>query len=216
MYPIGESVALSTTMSGPIRVLANNDVPSGAAFIPLMLETHERWEGWRTSIDVQPRLPDGMQTDDQPDFSVSLSSMDTDANNTTTTTTHGSGELPSQTSSLRSCQIRRALDNMMSPICVWWTVKRHGKRSLRLRKASPRMWHVCPAKDESLRLFLWTTIQYLGGISMLRMPVMSTHTLALTCPQVEGTVHFQEPLGRSLFYSSLIEAVHAAFAEKNQ
>ena len=90
MYPIGETTALSTTMSGPIRVLANNDVPSGAAFIPLVLETHENWEGWRASIDVQPRMPDGMQTDDNPDFSVSLSSMDTEAANTSTTL--GSGE----------------------------------------------------------------------------------------------------------------------------
>lgn len=92
MYPIGESVALSTTMSGPIRVLANNDVPSGAAFIPLVLETHEAWEGWRANIDVQPRMPDGLQSaEEHADFSVSLSSMDTDANHTSTT---GSGTHP--------------------------------------------------------------------------------------------------------------------------
>lgn len=89
MYPIGEAVALSTTMSGPIRVLANNDVPSGAAFIPLVLETEQGWEGWRANIDVQPRMPDGLHADNGPDFSVSLSSMDTDANNTSTTV--GSG-----------------------------------------------------------------------------------------------------------------------------
>lgn len=95
MYPIGETVALSTTMSGPIRVLANNDVPSGAAFIPLVLETHEGWEGWRANIDVQPRMPDGLQShEDHPEFSVSLSSMDTDAHHTSTTVGSGTILIP--------------------------------------------------------------------------------------------------------------------------
>ena len=56
MFPIGENVPLSTCISGPIRVLANNDVPSGAAFIPLVLETEADWDGWRACADLQPRL----------------------------------------------------------------------------------------------------------------------------------------------------------------
>ena len=32
--------------SPPIRVLANNDVPTGAAFIALTLPLRHDWEGW--------------------------------------------------------------------------------------------------------------------------------------------------------------------------
>ena len=38
---------LGATCSAPIRVLANNDVPSGAAFIQLHLPIRAAWEGWQ-------------------------------------------------------------------------------------------------------------------------------------------------------------------------
>ncbi|CAL8462410.1 g1943 [Coccomyxa elongata] len=37
---------LGSTCSAPIRVLANNDVPSGAAFISMHLPIRADWEGW--------------------------------------------------------------------------------------------------------------------------------------------------------------------------
>lgn len=37
---------LGSTCSAPIRVLANNDVPSGAAFISLQLPIRADWDGW--------------------------------------------------------------------------------------------------------------------------------------------------------------------------
>ena len=37
---------LTTTVSPPIRVLANNDVPTGAARIPLEAQLPADWEGW--------------------------------------------------------------------------------------------------------------------------------------------------------------------------
>ena len=38
---------LGAACSAPIRVLANNDVPSGAAFIQLRLPIRAAWEGWQ-------------------------------------------------------------------------------------------------------------------------------------------------------------------------
>eukprot|EP00884_Botryococcus_braunii_P004200 jgi/Botrbrau1/13781/Bobra.0056s0033.1 len=39
---------LGSTVSPPIRVLANNDVPEGAAYIPLYCHMSSEWEVWRT------------------------------------------------------------------------------------------------------------------------------------------------------------------------
>ncbi len=38
---------LGACCSPPIRVLANNDVPTGAAYIALTLPLRNDWEGWR-------------------------------------------------------------------------------------------------------------------------------------------------------------------------
>lgn len=43
---------LGTSVSNQIRVLANNDVPTGAAFIPLVVPVAHNWEGW---APVPPR-----------------------------------------------------------------------------------------------------------------------------------------------------------------
>ena len=48
---------LGAACSPPIRVLANNDVPSGAAFISLHLPLRANWEGW---------LPHGMKVRTRP------------------------------------------------------------------------------------------------------------------------------------------------------
>ena len=37
---------LGACCSPPIRVLANNDVPTGAAFIALPLPLRQDWDGW--------------------------------------------------------------------------------------------------------------------------------------------------------------------------
>jgi hypothetical protein len=47
---------LGSTCSAPIRVLANNDVPSGAAFISMHLPIRADWEGWLPhNMKVLPR-----------------------------------------------------------------------------------------------------------------------------------------------------------------
>jgi hypothetical protein len=43
----GESIG--SAVSAPIRVLANNDAPNGAAFIKLQVPLEENWEGWKIS-----------------------------------------------------------------------------------------------------------------------------------------------------------------------
>lgn len=48
---------LGATCSAPIRVLANNDVPSGAAFIQLHLPIRAAWEGWQPHAMKARRPP---------------------------------------------------------------------------------------------------------------------------------------------------------------
>ena len=45
-YDASGLVPLGATVSPPIRVLANNDVPTGAAFITLHLPLRSDWQGW--------------------------------------------------------------------------------------------------------------------------------------------------------------------------
>ena len=45
-YDAAGLVPLGATVSPPIRVLANNDVPTGAAFITLHLPLRADWQGW--------------------------------------------------------------------------------------------------------------------------------------------------------------------------
>jgi hypothetical protein len=59
---------LATAVSPPVRVLANNDVPTGAARIPLDARLPADWEGWAAeeavgangdaAPAVQPGAPD--------------------------------------------------------------------------------------------------------------------------------------------------------------
>lgn len=61
MYGNNDTGCLGTAISGPIRVLANNDVPTGAAYIPLNITADDRWEGWKDSSDFKARLPECMK-----------------------------------------------------------------------------------------------------------------------------------------------------------
>lgn len=60
MYVSGSSECLGAAISGPIRVLANNDVPTGAAYIGLVLQPDPSWEGWKTNEKFQPHVPDSL------------------------------------------------------------------------------------------------------------------------------------------------------------
>lgn len=82
MYATGDTECLASTISGPIRVLANNDVPTGAAFIKLQLHPNQEWDGW-SPREFQPRLPDSIKFDTMPNIagrenSHSVSSNETD------------------------------------------------------------------------------------------------------------------------------------------
>ena len=46
-YDEAGEVLLGACCSPPIRVLANNDVPTGAAYIALTLPLRNDWDGWR-------------------------------------------------------------------------------------------------------------------------------------------------------------------------
>ena len=52
---------ISTSVSPPIRVLANNDVPSGAAHIEIQLEVESSWSGWDSTFEpLQLQFSQGM------------------------------------------------------------------------------------------------------------------------------------------------------------
>ena len=77
MYSMGDGHLIASTISAPIRVLANNDVPSGAAYIPFTLNTSAAWEGWKP--DMQARLPDSIRSSGtESERNYSLSSRSTD------------------------------------------------------------------------------------------------------------------------------------------
>lgn len=77
MYTMGDSNLIAATISAPIRVLANNDVPSGAAYIPFTLNAPGLWEGWKA--DMHARLPDSIRSSGfETDLGPSLSSRSTD------------------------------------------------------------------------------------------------------------------------------------------
>ena len=89
MYETGGDVLLGTAISGPIRVLANNDVPTGAAYIPLVLTANSSWEGWNSNSEA--RMHPGVERVEREltfttaiplhrDGSRSLSSNETDYN----------------------------------------------------------------------------------------------------------------------------------------
>lgn len=78
MYTVGDNQLISSTISPPIRVLANNDVPSGAAYIPFTFMAPSSWDGWR--MDMHPRLPDSIRSSSgwDPEFNRSLSYRSSD------------------------------------------------------------------------------------------------------------------------------------------
>ena len=52
---------ISTSVSPPIRVLANNDVPGGAAHIEIQLEVESSWSGWDSTFEpLQLQFSQGM------------------------------------------------------------------------------------------------------------------------------------------------------------
>jgi hypothetical protein len=52
---------ISTSVSPPIRVLSNNDVPSGAAHIEIQLEVDSSWSGWDSTFEpLQLHFSQGM------------------------------------------------------------------------------------------------------------------------------------------------------------
>jgi len=53
-YDAGGSALLGSSVSPPIRVLANNDVPTGAAFIGLTLPLRSDWAGWSAASTPAP------------------------------------------------------------------------------------------------------------------------------------------------------------------
>ena len=44
---------IGSAVSAPIRVLANNDAPNGAAFIQMPIPLNQDWEGWKYSSGLQ-------------------------------------------------------------------------------------------------------------------------------------------------------------------
>jgi hypothetical protein len=51
IYDENRTKLLGTTVSPPVRVLANNDVPTGAAHLQLMVNLPTTWEGWASAIN---------------------------------------------------------------------------------------------------------------------------------------------------------------------
>lgn len=51
VYDESRTKLLGTSVSPPIRVLANNDVPTGAAHLQLMVNLPADWEGWSSAIN---------------------------------------------------------------------------------------------------------------------------------------------------------------------
>jgi len=51
VYDENRTKLLGTTVSPPVRVLANNDVPTGAAHLQLMVSLPTDWEGWASAIN---------------------------------------------------------------------------------------------------------------------------------------------------------------------
>lgn len=55
VYDENRETLLGTACSPPVRVLANNDVPTGAAHLQLMMALPATWSGWATAPDpVEP------------------------------------------------------------------------------------------------------------------------------------------------------------------
>lgn len=50
IYDENRTKLLGTTVSPPVRVLANNDVPTGAAHLQLMVNLPTTWAGWESAI----------------------------------------------------------------------------------------------------------------------------------------------------------------------
>ncbi|PSC68915.1 UDP pyrophosphate synthase [Micractinium conductrix] len=53
VYDISGERLLATAVSPPIRVLANNDVPTGAARIPIDVQLPADWEGWNATPEPE-------------------------------------------------------------------------------------------------------------------------------------------------------------------
>jgi hypothetical protein len=51
VYDENRTKLLGTTVSPPVRVLANNDVPTGAAHLQLMVNLPTTWAGWASAIN---------------------------------------------------------------------------------------------------------------------------------------------------------------------
>ncbi len=51
VYDEHRTKLLGTTVSPPVRVLANNDVPTGAAHLQLMVNLPASWEGWASAVN---------------------------------------------------------------------------------------------------------------------------------------------------------------------
>ncbi|KAH7615612.1 hypothetical protein Ndes2526B_g09642 [Nannochloris sp. 'desiccata'] len=51
IYDENRTKLLGTAVSPPVRVLANNDVPTGAAHLQLMVTLPVTWEGWKSAIN---------------------------------------------------------------------------------------------------------------------------------------------------------------------
>lgn len=78
LYSAGNPECLGTSISPPIRVLANNDVPTGAAYIKYVLHPDPSWNGWHAVNTYQARLPDSMRLRTLATESHSHSSNETD------------------------------------------------------------------------------------------------------------------------------------------
>ena len=129
MYETGGDILLGTAISGPIRVLANNDVPTGAAYIPLVLTANSSWEGW--SSNCEARMHPGVERVEREltftavamhrEGSRSLSSNETDYNLADNGTSPHPPPPPPTPPALRSCFLnyRRGLpEGIISLVCV--------------------------------------------------------------------------------------------------
>ena len=67
---------IGSAVSAPIRVLANNDAPNGAAFIKLQVPLEEEWEGWSSSRQYVPSDPeDDVDAPTTPDNNTSNNNL---------------------------------------------------------------------------------------------------------------------------------------------